>query len=525
MKRREFLFKSSATLAAVAASDLWVSRVMAGEAVPMGASLLDTYFHVTRADIAKVLAATVAKGAEFADAFFEYRITSNLSFEEDIVKSARRGIVQGVGIRAVKGDQIGFAFTEDLTLQSMLDAANAAAAIAADNVAKARIVGMNEVKPKNLYPISELATSTELTKKLNFIKEANTAAKAYDSKIVRVNIGFNDEVKHVAYANSDGVYWEDSQPLFMFQASCVAEDGKKRETGYRGGGGRIGMEYFNKTTAAAIGKEAARIAIVNLGAQEAEAGIQAVVLGPAESAVLLHEAVGHGLEADFNYKKLSNYSGRVGQKVASDQCTVIDEGLFENMRGTINVDDEGNAPQATTLIENGILRGYMNDRISAKQLGVKPSGNGRRQAYNHPPMPRMTNTYLKPGKYSAEEILKTVKDGVYAKGFTGGQVDITKGDFTFSCSECYKIEDGKITTPLKGVTLVGNGPDVMTKVTMVGNDLKFTDGGWTCGKNGQQVPVGMGISTVKVSEITVGGTKIKPQVALGEFREVGKNVA
>lgn len=524
MKRREFLVNSSAALAAVAASDLWVGKVMAGETYGYGASLLDTYFHVTKADIQKVIASTLAKGAEFADVFFEYRISTNLSFEEDIVKSARRGIVQGVGIRAVKGDQIGFAFTEDLSVPSMMDAANAAAAIAADNVAKARIVGMSDVKPKSLYPITELATSTDLTKKLGFIKEANAAAKAYDSKIVRVTVGFNDEVKHVAYANSDGIYWEDSQPLFMFNTSCVAEDGKLRETGYTGGGGRIGMEYFNKRKASDIGKEAARIAIVNLGAQEAEAGVQAVVLGPAESAVLLHEAVGHGLEADFNYKKLSNYSGRVGTKVASDQCTVIDEGLFANMRGTINVDDEGNAPQATTLIENGILRGYMNDRISAKQLGVKPSGNGRRQAYNHPPMPRMTNTYLKPGKYSAEEILATVKDGVYAKGFTGGQVDITKGDFTFSCSECYKIENGKITVPLKGVTLVGNGPDVMTKVTMVGNDLKFTDGGWTCGKNGQQVPVGMGISTVKVSEITVGGTKVKPQVALGEFREVG-NVA
>ena len=511
MKRREFLTKSSMALAAVAASDLWVGRVLAGESIVVGPSLLDTYFHVTKADIGKILAATLAKGAEFADAFFEYRITSDLSFEEDIVKSARRGIVQGVGIRAVKGDQIGFAFTEDLSLESMLDAANAAATIASDNVAKTRVVGVTQQKPKNLYPISELATSADLNKKLAFIREANAAAKAYDSKIVRVSVGFNDEVKHVAYANSDGVFWEDSQPLFMFNTFCIAEQGSRREQGYRGGGGRIGMEYFNKTKAGDIGKEAARIAIVNLGAVEAEAGVQTVVLGPAESAVLLHEAVGHGLEADFNYKKLSNYSGRVGQKVASDQCTVVDEGLFANMRGTINIDDEGNTPQSTTLIENGVLRGYMNDKISAKQLGVKPSGNGRRQAYNHPPMPRMTNTYLRPGKYSADEILKSVKDGVYAKGFTGGQVDITKGDFTFSCSECYKIEDGKITTPLKGVTLVGNGPDVMTKVTMVGNDLKFTDGGWTCGKNGQMVPVGMGISTVKVSEITVGGTKVRAQ--------------
>ena len=511
MKRREFIAQSSIALAAVAASDLWLGKTFAAEPGAFGPSLLDTYFHVAKADISKVLAATLAKGAEFADAFFEYRITSNLQFEEDIVKSARRGIVQGVGIRAVKGDQIGFAFTEDLSLESMIEAANAAAAIASDNTAKTRIVGMNDQKVQNLYPIKELATSAELTKKLGFIKEANAAAKAHDSKIVRVNIGFNDEVKHVAYANSDGTYWEDSQPLFMFNAFCIAEQAGRREEGYKGGGGRIGMEYFDKTKATEIGKEAARIALVNLQAVEAEAGVQTVVLGPSESAVLLHEAVGHGLEADFNYKKLSNYSGRVGQKVASDQCTVVDEGLFPNMRGTINVDDEGNTPQSTTLIENGILRGYMNDRISSKQLGVKPSGNGRRQAYNHPPMPRMTNTYLRAGKYSDEEILKTVKDGVYAKGFTGGQVDITKGDFTFSCSECYKIENGKITAPLKGVTLVGNGPDVMTKVTMVGNDLKFTDGGWTCGKNGQQVPVGMGISTVKVSEITVGGTKVRAQ--------------
>ena len=516
MKRRDFLIQSSMALGAIAASDLWVNKIIAGEPFLMKSSLLDTYFHVSQGDIAKVLSATLAKGAEFADLFFEYRITSNLSFEEDNVKSARRGIVQGVGIRAVKGDQIGFAFTEDLSPAAMMEAANAAAAIAADNTAKARILPVKSLKPKNLYPINELATSADLSKKLTFIKEANETAKAYDKKIVRVQVGFNDEVKHIAYANSDGIYWGDSQPLFMFQTVCIAEDGKQRETGYQGGGGRIGMEYFNKRKASDIAKEAARIAVLNLSAEEAEAGVQTVVLGNSESAVLLHEAVGHGLEADFNYKKLSNFSGRVGEKVASEQCTVVDEGLFENMRGTINVDDEGNAPQSTTLIENGILRGYMTDRISAKQLGVKHTGNGRRQAYNYPPMPRMTNTYLRPGKYSADEILKSVKNGIYAKGFTGGNVDITKGDFTFSCSECYKIEDGKITTPLKGVTLVGNGPDVMTKVTMVGNDLKFTDGGWTCGKSGQMVPVGMGTPTVKVSEITVGGTKIKTEKKAGE---------
>jgi TldD protein len=509
MKRREFMATSSLALGALAVSDTWLSRVIAGEPTP-AAPILETYFHLSKAEVDKLLAATLAKGADFADVFFEYRVTSNLSFEEDIVKSARRGIVQGVGIRAVKGDQVGFAFSEDLTMEKMLEAAAAAAAIAADKTARVKAKAVSELKPKNLYPVAELATSADLSKKLDFIKQANEAAKAYDKKIIRVNVGFNDEVKHLAYANSDGVAWQDSQPMFIFQSFCYAEDGQKRETGYSSGGGRIGLEYFSKTRKAAdIGRDAARLAVLNLSAEEVEAGPQTVVLGNQDSAVLLHEAVGHGLEADFNYKKLSNYSGRVGEKVASDLCTVVDEGLFENMRGTINVDDEGNVPTSTVLIENGILRGYMNDRISAKSLGVKSTGNGRRQAYNYAPMPRMTNTYLRPGKSDPEEILKSVKSGIFAKGFTGGQVDITKGDFTFSVSECYRIEDGRVTAPLKGVTLIGNGPDVMTKVTMVGNDLKFTDGGWTCGKNGQSVPVGMGTPTVKVSEITVGGTKIK----------------
>lgn len=510
MKRREFMAHSSLALGALAVSDNWLSRVIAGEPSPIIAPVLETYFQVSKAEINKLLAATLSKGADFADVFFEYRISSTLGFEEDQVKVARRGIVQGVGIRAIKDDQVGFAFSEDLTMEKMLEAAAAAAAIAADKTARIKSKGVSEIRPKNLYPIAELATSAELSKKLEFIKQANEAAKSYSSKISRVNVSFNDEVKHLYYANSDGISWQDSQPMFIFGTVCYAEEAKRRETGYASGGGRIGLEYFSKKRKAAdIAKDAARLAVLNLSAEEVEAGPQTVVLGNQDSAVLLHEAVGHGLEADFNYKKLSNYSGRVGEKVASELCTVVDEGLFENMRGSINVDDEGNTPSSTVLIENGILRGYMNDVISAKQLGVKATGNGRRQAYNYAPMPRMTNTYLRPGKHDPEEILKSVKKGIFAKGFTGGQVDITKGDFTFSVSECYLIEDGKITSPLKGVTLIGNGPDVMTKVEMVGNDLKFTDGGWTCGKNGQSVPVGMGTPTVKVSEITVGGTKIK----------------
>lgn len=509
MRRRHFL-ASGATMGAVVSSQQWLSRIVAGENIMPNESLLGQYFHLTSHDLKVVLAAALDKGAEFADLFFEYRITTDISFEEDIVKSARRGIVRGVGIRAVIGDQIGFAFSEDLSTEKLKQVAAAAAAIAAENTAKTRVQDMTPLKLRNLYPIIQPASSTELSEKLKFVQTANQAAQAHDSRIVRVNIGLSDELKHVVYANSDGLYWEDSQPMFVFRTGCIAEENGRRETGRASGGGRIGLEYFDqKRGPAEIASEAARLAILNLSAVEVEAGLQPVVLGNSDSAVLLHEAVGHGLEADFNYKKLSNFSDRIGQQVASDQCTVIDEGLFENMRGTINVDDEGNAPQSTILIEKGILRGYMNDRISAKKLGVAPSGNGRRQAYNHPPIPRMTNTYLKSGKYAPEEILASVKKGIFAKSFTGGNVDITKGDFTFSCSEAYLIEDGKITQPIKGATLVGNGPDVMTKVVMVGSDLKFTDGGWTCGKAGQMVPVGMGTPTVKVSEITVGGTKVK----------------
>jgi len=509
MKRRDFMVKGSLALAAVATSDQWLGRVVAGEEM-RNLPILATYFQVGKEDLNRLLGAALSKGADFADLFFEYRISSNLSFEEDQVKSARRGIVSGVGIRAIRGDQVGYAFSEDLSMEKMLEAAGAAAAIANDKLARVKTVGVSELRPKNLYPVADPVTTADLNKKLALIKEANEAAKAYSPKIVRVQVFFNDEVKYLAYANSEGRSWQDMQPVFTFTAQCIAEEGKTRQQAYEIGGGRIGLEYFNKKRAAAdLGRSAAQLAVLNLGAQEVEAGPQTVVLGPGDSAVLLHEAVGHGLEADFNWKKLSNYSNRVGQKVASDLCTVIDEGLFENMRGTINVDDEGNLPTATTLIEAGTLRGYMCDRISAKQLGVKPTGNGRREAYNYAPMARMTNTYMLPGKSDPEEIIRSVKNGIYAKRFAGGQVDITKGDFTFTVLESYRIEDGKLTAPLKDVTLIGNGPDVMTKVVMVGNDLKFADGGWTCGKNGQSVPVGMGIPTVKVSEITVGGTKVK----------------
>jgi TldD protein len=510
MKRRDFVKHSSLTVAAAAASSAWLQGVFEGRALAKAPSIFDTYFGVGPAEMEKILSAGLSKGGDFADLFFEHRVNSSLFFEEDIVKNASRGIIQGVGVRVVKGDQVGFAFTEDLTVASMTEAALTAAAIANDKTAKARTQAVREVNFKNLYPVQELATEADLTRKLSFMKEANTAAKAYSPQIAKVQCYFTDQVKYLAYVNSDGVSWTDAQPNFSFYTTCIAEEGTNRQTGSEGASARMGLEYFKKARSASdVAKEAARLAVLNLSAKEIEAGPMPVVLGAAHAGILLHEAVGHGLEGDFNYKKLANYSDRVGQRVASEHCTVVDEGTFENMAGTLNVDDEGNSTGAAVLIENGILRGYLHDRISAQQMGVKATGNGRRQAYNYVPMPRMTNTYMRAGKTDPQEIIASTKRGVYAKKFGNGQVDITKGDFVFTVTEGYLIEDGKITAPLKGLSLIGNGPDVMTKVEMVGNDLEFSDSGWSCGKRGQSVPVGMGMPTTKVSEITIGGTKVK----------------
>jgi len=318
---------------------------------------------------------------------------------------------------------------------------------------------------------------------------------------------FAEELKEVLIATSDGQLFRDTQPLMRFGVYAIAEDGAKRQTGSGGGGGRFGMEYFDAHPPEEHGREAARVAVAMLDAVDAPAGSMEVVLGAGDSGILLHEAIGHGLEADFNRKETSNYSGQLGKRVASELCTVVDDGTITHDRGAINVDDEGNPGRKNVLIENGILRAYMQDRISAKHFKLEPSGNGRRQSFRHNPLPRMTNTALLAGPHSPEEIIGSVKKGVFAKRFSGGQVNISNGDFVFSLTESYLIEDGKITAPLKGVNLIGNGPDVLTKVSMLGHDYQLSDGIWTCGKDGQSVPVGVGTPTVKIAAITVGGTK------------------
>jgi TldD protein len=453
-----------------------------------------------------ILVAALSRGGDFADLFFEHRQTSSILFEEQAVKNAGGGTVQGMGVRVVSGEATGYAYTEDLTPQAMRQAAETAARIASrggHSVPQA-------IRPQgtgDLYPVRSPSWETPAREKLAIIRRADAAARAYDPMIQRVVVSFGDEVKHVAIATSEGTLVEDFQPMIRLNVQCLSEKGSDRQTAVGGGGGRLGLEYFDEHSPEDLAREVARQAVLLQSAVEAPAGQFPVVLGAGDSGILLHEAVGHGLEADFNRKKTSNYSDRVGQPVASTLVTVVDDGTIPNSRGTINVDDEGNPPKKNVLIEEGILQGYMHDAISARHFGLEPSGNGRRETFHNYPMPRMTNTYMLPGESAPEDIICAVDRGLYCLSYSGGQVNISNGDFVFSVTEAYLIEGGRVTSPVKGVTLIGNGPDTLSKVTMVGADYELSDGRWTCGKDGQSVPVGVGMPTVLVSGITVGGTK------------------
>ncbi|HKA91448.1 MAG TPA: metallopeptidase TldD-related protein [Haliangiales bacterium] len=454
----------------------------------------------------RLLSLALSRGGEYADLYFEHRVTADIVLEEEKIKSLGRGISLGVGVRVLRGDATGYAYSEDLSWERMEAAATTAAQIAAAGGGPAP-VAVAPITVPDLYPVGRPTIEIAPVDKLALLTRADAAARAYDPRIVKCEASLVEELKQILVVTSDGRLVRDRQPLVRFGVRAVAEDGAKRQSGSSGGGGRFGLEYFDAHPPEAHGREAARIAVAMLDAREAPAGEMAVVLGPADSGVLLHEAVGHGLEADFNRKKTSNYTDRVGQQVASPLCTVVDDGTVVHSRGTINVDDEGHASRENLLIENGVLVGYMHDRLSARHFGLSPSGNGRRQSFRHVPMPRMTNTVLRPGEHAPEDIIRSVVRGVYAKRFSGGQVNISNGDFVFSLTEGYLIEDGKITAPLKGVNLIGNGPDVLTRVSMVGSDFELSDGMWTCGKDGQSVPVGVGTPTVKIDRITVGGTQ------------------
>lgn len=463
------------------------------------------HFAIDAALAARVLERALSGGGDYADLFFEYRTSGSMVLDDQKVKEVERSIVLGLGIRVLKGEATGYAYTEDISPEGMLRAASTASAVAAGGGHRSGIE-VHGANALNLYPIERPAVDADALAKLALLRRADDAARRYDPRIKRVVASLVETVKDVLIVTSDGRFVADQQPMIRFNVSAIAEDGAKRQSGNGGGGGRFGMEYFDVHPPEEHGKDAARIAITMLDAREAPAGQFPVVLGPGDSGVLLHEAVGHGLEADFNRKKTSNYSDRVGERVASEYCTIVDDGTIHSSRGSINVDDEGNAPQRNVLIENGILRGYMHDRLSTDHFGNMPSGNGRRQDYKHIPLPRMTNTFLMAGPHDPAEIIASVKFGVFARSFSGGQVNISNGDFVFSVTEGYLIEDGKITAPVKDVNLIGNGPDAMTRVSMVGTDFELSDGRWTCGKDGQSVPVGVGIPTIRIDSITVGGS-------------------
>jgi TldD protein len=454
----------------------------------------------------RLLALALAGGGDYADLFFEYRAGADYSFEDEKVKSVGRGITMGLGVRVLKGDATGYAYCEELTWDAMAEVARTAAQIASAGKSP-QPVEVRAFEVPSFYPVAVPSLEAVPEGKLELLRRADRAARAADAKIIKVQASFVEELKEILVVTSTGRLVRDTQPLMRFGVYVIAEDGAKRQTGSSGGGGRFGMEYFERHSPEWHGREAARVALAMLEAVDAPAGQMEVVLAAGDSGILLHEAVGHGLEADFNRKQTSNYSGRVGERVASELCTVIDDGTITHSRGAINVDDEGHHARKNVLIENGILRGYLQDQLSSQHFKTDPSGNGRRQSFRHAPLPRMTNTLLAAGAHDPDEIIRSVKRGVYAKRFSGGQVNISNGDFVFSLTESYLIEDGKLTAPLKGVNLIGNGPDVLTKVNMVGRDFELSDGIWTCGKDGQSVPVGVGTPTVKIAAITVGGTK------------------
>ena len=464
-------------------------------------------YGMTQADVERYLSAALSAGGDFADLYFEYQTSTSVSLDESMVKSATEGISVGCGVRVLSGERTGYAYTDDLSPQRLLHAARTAALIAS-GPAKQPVVGLTNRPAHNLYPVPLPSVEAEVLAKVDLVQRADKAARAYDPRIHEVRVSYADELRHILVIGSDGSFAEDDQPMARMSVFCIAKDATAGSArGTAGGGGRVALEYFQgEASPEHFAKEAARQAIIQLDAREAPAGEMEVVLGPGWPGILLHEAIGHGLEADFNRKKTSAFSGMLGRRVASDKCTVVDNGTMPGRRGSLNVDDEGNPTENTVLIENGILKGYLSDKLSSRLMGIPNTGNGRRESYQHIPMPRMTNTYMLAGQDSPEDIIKSVKYGVYAANFGGGQVDITNGKFVFSASEAYLIENGIITSPLKNATLIGNGPDVLTKVSMVGSDLQLDEGVGTCGKDGQSVPVGVGIPTLKVDRLTVGGT-------------------
>lgn len=461
--------------------------------------------------LTNTLASMMTRKVDFADLYFQSSLHESWVLEDGIVKEGSYNIERGVGVRAITAEKTGFAYSDDISEQALQKAADAAKGIA-DSGDGAKVKAFSRTSPIQVYQSVEPLGSLSQEQKIALLHEVEAHARSVDKRVKQVIVSLSGVYEKILVAASDGTFATDIRPLVRLNCSVLVEENGKRERASSGGGARTDYSYFfevenDKARYLAFAEEAVRQALVNLVAIDAPAGTFPVVLGAGWPGVLLHEAVGHGLEGDFNRKGSSAFSGKVGQQVTSELCTIVDDGTLANKRGSISIDDEGTPGQYNVLIEKGILKGYMQDKQNAALMGVKPTGNGRRESYAHLPMPRMTNTYMLAGESSPEDIIKSVKKGIYAPNFAGGQVDITSGKFVFTSSEAYLIENGEITSPVKGATLIGSGPDAMKKVSMVGNDLKLDAGVGVCGKDGQSVPVGVGQPTLKVDEMTVGGTQ------------------
>ena len=455
----------------------------------------------------RAFGALLGPGIDFGDLYFQHARRESWMVEDGIVKNGAHAIEQGVGVRAIAGEKTGFAYSDDINAQALMEAAGSARAIARSGNAqapRALVAGQGRA----LYPALDPIDGVGNEEKVEVLRGLDRMLRAADPRVQQVVVSLSGGVDTVLVARSDGVLAADVRPLVRLNVQVIVEQGGRRESGYAGGGGRHAYEQlFADGRPEKLAREALRQALVNLEAVDAPAGAMPVVLGSGWPGVLLHEAVGHGLEGDFNRKGTSTYAGRMGQRVASPGVTIVDDGTLDGRRGSLNIDDEGEPTNCTTLIEDGVLVGYMQDTLNARLMGMKPTGNGRRESFAHLVMPRMTNTYMRAGEHDPEEMIRSVKKGLYAVNFGGGQVDITSGKYVFSATEAYLIEDGRVTAPVKGATLIGNGPETMQRVKMIGHDLALDEGVGVCGKNGQSVPVGVGQPSLLISEITVGGTR------------------
>ena len=467
-------------------------------------------FGLTEGEVLGALGRVKVRDVDYADLYFESCVSESVSMEESLVKRATKSVSQGVGVRATAGEKTGFAYSDELTKKDLELAADTARYIANSPSGDGAAVSVPVCQrpSRDLYPIERAQAEVATADRVSLLNAIDAEARRYDPRIKNVMASFNTEYKVVMVATSDGTLIGDVQPLSRLQVTCIAEENGQRQAGSFGGGGRVGFEFYHEGDRyLGYAREAARAAILNLSAIDAPAGVMPVVLGGGWPGILLHEAIGHGLEADFNRKKTSAFSQLLGKRVASDVCTIVDDGTLPGRRGSLNMDDEGTPTGRTVLIEHGILRGYITDKLNARLMGIPVTGNGRRESYQSVVLPRMTNTFMLAGASDPEEIIRSVDRGLYAVSFGGGQVDITNGKFVFSASEAYLIEGGKVTRPVKGATLIGSGPEILTKVSMVGYDLKLDEGIGTCGKDGQSVPVGVGLPTIRIDEITVGGTQ------------------